>query len=271
MSRSSITLADGLAVVNKLRFASATALDGTYRIAHTSTDTTLTAVDLISFDAPTVTLPGAVFTSAGATLTKLAVAGSTNFAGGLNSRYIVADTAVTNLFQAVDPVNDTITLTASKIQLDADIRITGSLDATSRRDLLIKDKVLTLGAYDANSDGVEDVNDTTRDRAGIIVPGTPANMPLGTDSALYEHSLRWEKNSGDFTADGLAIAPHLKPAWTFNGGALAISAPDEHARKARFFFAPYYTNEVASLGLYYGVGANVKLLQTFAAPAVPVV
>lgn len=267
---SAITLIEGLAAVNQLRFASATALDGTYRIAHTSTDTTLTAIDEISFTAPTVNVPGAVFTSAGATLAKVSVAGASNFAGGLAAVDVVADRVVTNLFEAVNPANDTITVTANKIQLNADIEITGSLDSVNRRDLLIKDKILTLGANDPNGDGTVDVDDTNRDGAGIVIPGAPANMPNGTDATLYEHSMKWRLNSGDFASNGDAIAPHLKPTWTFKGGALAITGPDSQARKARFFFAPYYTANVASLGLYYGVGSDVKLVQTFAAPAVPV-
>jgi hypothetical protein len=265
-----ITLIEGLAAVNQIRFASATALDGTYRIAHTGTDSTLSAVDEVSFTAPTVNLPGAVFTASGATLAKISVAGDTSFAGGLEAVDIVSDVVVSNLFEAHDPAADTITITASKIQLNADFEIAGTLDTVNQRSLLIKDKVLTLGANDADGDGVEDVDDTTRDGAGIVIPGEPANLPIGKDAALYEHSLKWVLNDGDFTPAGAAIAPHRKPMWQFNGGSVGISAPDEHARKARFFFAPYYTTDVASLGLYYGVGADVKLVQTFAAPAVPV-
>ena len=267
---SAITLIEGLAAVNQLRFASATALDGTYRIAHTSADTTLTAVDEISFTAPTVNLPGAIFTSLGVTLTKLGVAGATNFAGGVQAADVVGDRIITNLFEAVHPADDTITVTAKKIQLNADVEITGTLNAASTSELMIKDKILTLGAHDANGDGVVDVDDTTRDGSGIVIPGEPANMPVGTDAGLYEHSMKWELNAGDFTSGGEVIAPHLKPTWTFRGGGLSISGPDAHARKARFFFAPYYTNSVASLGLYYGIDGQVKLVQTFAAPAVPV-
>jgi hypothetical protein len=265
-----ITLIEGLAAVNQIRFASATALDGTYRIAHTSTDSTLSAVDEVSFTAPTVNLPGAVFTDSGVTLSKISVAGDTNFVGGLDAVDIVADVVASNLFEAVDPANDTITITAKKIQLNADFEIAGTLDTANQRSLLIKDKVLTLGANDADGDGVVDVDDTTRDGAGIVIPGEPANMPAGTDAALYEHSLKWMLNEGDFTPAGAAIAPHLKPTWQFNGGGVGICAPDLHARKSRFFFAPYYTTSVASLGLYYSIEGDVKLVQTFAAPAVPV-
>lgn len=264
-----MTLVEGLTAVDQLRFATATALDGTYRIAHTSADTTLTAVDEISFTALTVNLPSAVFTAEGATISKVSVAGTTSFSN-VTATDIIADTLTTNLFEAKDPATDTITVTASKIQLNADVEVTGTLDTASTRELLIKDKILTLGAHDANNDGVEDVDDTTRDGAGILIPGAPANLPVGADAGLYEHSLKWIRNDGDFNSDGTAVVPHRKPSWEFKGGAVGLAAPDTSNRKAHFFFAPYYTSTIASLGLYYSVDGQSKLIQTFAAPAVPV-
>lgn len=268
-SNAVMTLVEGLTAVDQLRFATATALDGTYRIAHTNADTALTAVDEISFTAATVNLPSAVFTTAGATIAKISVAGTTTFSN-LTATDVVADTLTTNLFEAMNPATDTITVTSNKIQLNSNVQVTGTLDTATTRELLIKDKILTLGAHDADNDGIEDVDDSTRDGAGILIPGAPTNLPTGVDPTLYEHSLKWTRNDGDFKPDGTEVVPHRKPYWQFMGGALGIAAPDASNRKAEFFFAPYYTDEVASLGLYYSVDGQSKLIQTFAAPAVPI-
>jgi hypothetical protein len=128
------------------------------------------------------------------------------------------------------------------------------------------DKVITLGIVDGNEDGIVDADDRSRDGAGIVVAGSPQDLPADKDPGMYEHSLRWYRESGDFLPDGTPVGPHEKPLWSFSGGGVGIAAPDHIDRKAQFFFAPYFTPVSATLGLYYALGdGRVKLVQTFSA------
>jgi hypothetical protein len=123
---------------------------------------------------------------------------------------------------------------------------------------------------DTNGDGVaDDVTDTLRDTGGIIVSGTPANIPVGKDAALYEHSIRWRVKDGDFDGTGAAMAPHQKPMWQFNGGGLSIQTPDLNDVAAQWFFAPYFDSvtNTASLGMYFKAsGFDPVLVQNFSTP-----
>ena len=169
----------------------------------------------------------------------------------------------TNTINALNPATDSITVTAKNVVVNANLQVQGVLQTTTTTNLQINDKVLYLGAVDANLDGVPDVDDVPRDGAGIVVPGPPQYLPSGIDPTVYEHSMLWLRNQGNFYSDGTIVPPHLQPLWTFNGGGLAISSPDQLNRTAQFYFAPYYSADIAMLGLYYSVDDQVQLVQTF--------
>ena len=270
MSNTLITLHEGFSSSDQSRFNTAATLDGDVRITHTPGTTAHTAATLISVTAATVTVPSTTFTAASTSMTgTLDVVGDTTLSNATASGTVTANgKVVTNSIEAKVPATDTLVMKAKKITLDADVQITGNLDTVSTRDLLIKDKTITLGAVDADEDDIDDLNDTTRDGAGLIVPGEPQYLPVGKDAENYAHFLKWKINNGDFTSGGDNVVPHRKPLWEFGGGGVSISAPDFTDRTARFFFAPYFTNSVASLGLYYGLDdGRVKLVHTFSTSA----
>ena len=266
MSNVPLTLLEGISASDQTRFNTAATVDGDVRITHTTGTTAHTAATLISLTAATVTVPSTTFTSTSTAMTgTLDVVGDTTLSNATASGVITANgKVVTNLIEGKVPATDTIVIKSKNIKLDADVQITGNLDTVSTRDLLVKDKPITLGAVDADEDGIDDLDDTTRDGAGIIIPGVPANLPVSKDEANYEHSLKWLVNNGDFLSNGDAVVPHQKPMWQVSGGSLGITAPDFTDRKATFFFAPYFTATIASLGLYYKLDdGRVKLVHTF--------
>lgn len=265
-----LTLLEGTSASDQTRFNTAATVDGDVRITHTTGTTAHTAATLISVTAATVTVPSASFTSTSAMLTgTLDVTGNTTLSNATASATITANgKLVTNLIEGKIVGTDTVVLKSKYIKLDGDVQITGNLDTVSTRDLLVQDKTITLGAIDANADGVPDVDDTTRDGAGVIVPGPPAYLPVGKPAANYAHYLKWNLNNGDFLNTGDAVVPHQKPMWEFSGGSVGIVAPDFTDRRARFFFAPYFTATIASLGLYYALDdGRVKLVHTFSTGA----
>lgn len=262
MSSVPLTIVEGTASSEQVRFHTATDLAGDVRIEHTTGTTAHTAATLISLTSAAVNINAAA-TSATGTLT-------------VDGDVTAKTKVITNEIQTKVPGTDTLVVTAKKIKLDADeVEITGMLNTITTTELLVKDKLITLGAVDANEDNVPDINDTTRDQAGFVIAGVPANLPAGKDPVLYEHHMKWLVKEGDFLVGGTEVAPHRKPIFEFNGGALAISAPDVLGRKATFTIAPYFTSTTASLGIYYSLeDGRAKLMQTFSAdvfaPAPPV-
>lgn len=263
MGTAALTILEGLLEVNEVRTASVTALDGSYRMAFTANDTTLSAATNVTLAAAEVSLVGASFTAQGATLPSVTVDGMTTFNTTPELTTLTADMVISNAYEAVDPVNDTLSVTSKKVHLNGDVAVSGVLNAASSNEILLKDKTVTLGV----SDGL--IDDSGNDRSGIIIPGAPLNIPPEADAALYEHSLLWNQQDATFTVAGNDIVPHRRPVFEFKGGNVAVSAPDTQSRKTTFFFAPYITADVASLGLYQSMSGQHKLIQTFAAPAVP--
>jgi len=265
-----LTLLEGTSASDQSRFNTAATVDGDVRITHTTGTTAHTAATLISVTAATVTVPSAAFTSTSAMLSgTLDVTGNTTLSNATASATITANgKLVTNLIEGKVTGTDTVILKSKNIKLDGDVQITGNLDTVSTRDLLVKDKTITLGAVDANEDGITDVDDTTRDGAGVVIPGPPAYLPVDKTAANYEHYLKWKVQNGDFLSNGDPVVPHQKPMWEFSGGSVGIVAPDFTDRRARFFFAPFFTSTNASLGLYYALDdGRTKLVHTFSTGA----
>lgn len=187
-----------------------------------------------------------------------------------NARIAVTGDVVSTTFRTPDPVTDNMTVTAKNIILDGNVEVKGTLDTINTEILTVKDKEIVIGAVDADGDGVaDDVTDTLRDMGGIIVSGTPANIPAGKDPALYEHSIRWRVKDGDFDGTGVDMAPHQKPMWQFNGGGLSIQTPDLNGDAAQWFMAPYFDSvtNTASLGMYFKAnGFDPVLVQNFSTP-----
>jgi hypothetical protein len=238
--------------------------DGSTRIAHTEGNMFINAPALVAATAVEVKLPSATFTSAGGTFDQtLAVTGVTAMTAVDTPVVTATNTVSTNVINAVAPGSDDLVVDANKVVLNADVLVGGQIDVVDTESMLVRDKILTMGAIDADGDGTADASDMTRDGAGIAVPGPPANLPADKDAADYEHAVKWRVHGGDFTGGGVPTAPHLKPMWEFSGGALAIACPDASDRIARFVFSPSFTSTAASLGLYYAVGSNAYLVQTF--------
>lgn len=268
-SNAPLTIPAGRIDTHIVRFDTAAARDGTTRLAFADGKTAMTDTDDITFDTPMVVTPGATFTAAaGAVLsTDLTVTGDTVMQEVTAGDVTATTKVVGNTFSSRTP-EGSIDINASVIRLVADVEITGALDTLSSQQLSVRDTVIKLGAFDADEDGIEDLSDATRDGAGLVVPGTPVNLPDGVDPGLYEHSIKWTKKSGDFKPDGTEHAPHNKPMWELNGGSLSVSAVDHLDRMAQFFMAPHFTEQKASLGLYYSVGdGRAKLVHTFDADA----
>lgn len=262
-SMASLTVPIGQIATDTVRFDTAASLDGATRMAFTPGKTALTDAASITLDTPSVQTPSVTFTADGgaAISTGLTVTGATTMQA-VAARDVTATVKVVGNTYASRAPDEAIDVNARKIVLDADVEITGTLDTLSSQQLLVKDKVIKLGAAD------DDASDVARDGAGLVVPGLPLHMPAGTDAALYEHSLKWLRKSGDFKPDGTPYAPHNRPMWELNGGALGVTGVDHLDRPAQFFMAPHFTADKASLGLYYSVGdGRTKLVHTFAADA----
>lgn len=238
--------------------------NGSTRMLHTQNVSAFSAPDIFSVTATTVKyMAGQDVTGSGATLTSLTVPGTTTIAD-LNAEVITATNSVsTNVLGAIDQADDTLVVNAKKLTLDADVQVAGRLDVLDTSSMQVNDKIIKMGAIDANGDEIMDINDLTRDGCAIVVPGPPMNLPGDKDPENYAHAVTWRVHSGDFNPDGTPVAPQLKPMWTFTGGALAIASPDASSRVAKFVFAPHFTSTAATLGLYYAVGADAYLVQTF--------
>ena len=267
-----ITVPVGTSTVDRIRFDTATALDGSLRITHSTGVSAYSATSAINIIAPEVRVPSASYTVAtgGSFAANLTVTGATTLQE-IQATELTTSTKVTsNTVDARNPSTDTIVVTAKNVLLKCDVEITGSLDTLASQIINIQDKTITIGAIDADDNGVVDTTDVTRDGSGIVIPGAPVNMPTGTNASLYEHSIKWLRRSGDFNVDGSQVAPQHKPLWELNGGSMSITGVDHVERPAQFFFAPNFEGGVATLGLFYTVDdGRVKLVQNFSADAFP--
>lgn len=231
--------------------------------AGTSVFTATTAIDIV---APRVTVPGVTFTGAG-------VAFSQGISAlGTSTLVNVAAQTVTAAVANVTTINPAVPGGGVRVNADVSIRgdleVTGSVNTIDSSVLTVRDKVVTLGAIDADSNSTVDPDDSTRDGAGVVVAGAPRDLPVDKNAAMYEHSMRWDRRGGDFLPGGTPIVAHNRPRWTFRGGALGVASPDHEDREAQFFFAPTYSATKASLGLYYALDdGRTRLVHTFDAPA----
>jgi hypothetical protein len=227
------------------------ALDGT---------TVVKATTRIQVDAPVVELPTASFTSTGATLQSLDVTGATTMST-LTANDVTASTSVTTpLLTVSDPVTDTLDIIAASVAVQGDLQVTGTIGTSATSALKVQNNVVQLGVSPT------DVLDTSRDAAGIVVPGIPEYLPEGKIETNYEHSIRWKRNEGDFSTLGETMAPHQKPRWTFSGGCVSIS----DGRASEWFIAPHTHPDSgeASLGIYFQIpGTEAKLIQRFVSEA----
>jgi hypothetical protein len=193
---------------------------------------------------------------------------------GTSTFAVVATNAITTDVANVNTIapataGGTVNL-AGDVSVAGTLRVLGGIDTVNARNLDVRDKVVTLGSVDADDNGVPDLDDTTRDGAGIVVAGVPANFPANKDPANYEHSLTWNAREGDFLPGGIAQPPHKKPLWRLKGGGLSIVSEDTSNRQAEFYFAPHHDMNRATLGLYYGVDdGQTCLVHTFDAPTFP--
>ena len=211
-----------------------------------------------------VRVPSVTHNNAGGTIAALNVSGSTAMAAVSIPIATASSKLKTNVLRSRVPANDTFMVEAKKVKLAANVTVKGRLDVINTETMLVRDTTIALGAIDADGDNLVDPSDITRDGAGLVIPGTPANLPITKNATAYEHSVKWRVHDGDFTGGGIAVDPHLKPMWNFTGGGVAIACPDARDRIAKFVFAPSFTSTSASLGLYYDVGENAYLVQNFA-------
>jgi hypothetical protein len=236
-------------------------------IQHTADTSIFSATSTITLNAPTVVAPGVTFTANdGVTFANGVTAAGTSTFVTAEAQTVVAGTVHADVLSPATP-GGMIDVT-SGMSVAGDLRVQGTIDTVGTRDLTLNDKVITLGHLDADEDGLVDLDDGTRDGAGLVVGGAPRYIPSNKDPALYEHSIRWERKEGDFLPGGVATAPHRKPLWKVRGGGLGVAGPDHVDREAAFYFAPLYTASRASLGLYYGIDdGRTRLVHTFdAAP-----
>jgi hypothetical protein len=259
------TLSSSSVKIDKLYFT-----DGSTRLDNTAGVLALNAPNVITAAATAVKAPAVTYSSTGATFDALTITGVTQMATVDVPTVTAANSLSTNVLQSADTASDTLVVDAVKVTLAADVLIGGRLDVIDAETMLVKDKVLAMGAIDANGDGTADTSDLTRDGAGIVVAGPPANLPAGKSASSYEHAVKWRVHSGDFSGGGAPVVPHLRPMWEFSGGGISIACPDASDRPARFVFAPSFTSTSASLGLYYAVGADAYLVQTFSTTPLPV-
>lgn len=246
--------------------------NGSTRMLHTANASAFNASDVFSIMATTVRLPGGDFVDTdGVTLDALTVPGAMTLVDVEATTVSVSDTVSSNVIQSIAPGADTFVAVAKTIRLEADVIVSGRLDVVNTTSMSINDKVIQMGAIDANGDDIVDTNDLSRDGAGIVVPGPPTDLPVGKDAEDYAHTVKWRVHGGDFNPDGSRVVPQLKPMWEFSGGALSIAAPDTASRIARFVFAPHFTSTAASLGLYYAVGSDAYLVQSFSTTPLAVI
>lgn len=255
----------GASVVAALRGDAQLAGDGSSRVSYAAGTTTVAAPLQVALTAAAVRPPGAEFTQARAVLQAVSVPGVTVLADA-GSTTVAAGAASVNVIGAADPSDDTVTVTAKTIHLDADVRVAGALDTASAATLSLLDTTLRMGAIDVDGDEVADMEDALRDGAGLVVPGAPKDLPSGKDAALFEHSLTWAKRLGDFDTAEATMAPHQRPLWEARGGGVSIVSPDAGGRPARFLFSPTFNASEARMDAYYKVGDEATLVATFATP-----
>ena len=245
--------------------------DGSERVVHSGGDTTVTAQSVASVEATEVDIPGAVFTSTGT-----ALAGSLTVSGGVTlgdlgvSSTTVSGGITTDTVQSINPT-DTINVTAGKVVINADVKVSGVIDKQSASSLSVVDNILEISAVTNAGVPVTSVSDVVADGSSIVVPGPPQYLPSDVAPLAYEHALTWNVNAGSFNPDGTPVAPQSQPMWEFKGGALSLAAPDTTSRQSRFIMSPYFSDTIASLGLYYAVGNNATLIDSFSTTPLSVV
>lgn len=249
----------GAASSAALRADSHSAAGGQRRAEFGAGHTALAAPSAIELDAPALRLVGgAEFAEGGAVLAAAAIAGGTELSDASAPAVAAAAAAVRSL-----EASGTLTVSAARLTLDADVRIAGTLDTAAVDQLGALDATLRLG--DAGGDGADELEDATRDGAGITVAGAPRGLPAGAEPALFEHSLRWRASGGDFRDGGQREPPQLRPVWDARGGGVCIAGPDAAARAARFSFVPTFTVDEARLDIFYSAGGAATLLASFTA------
>ena len=254
----------GTTAVDKVNAEKLFFTNGSTRMLHTANASAFNASDIFSIAATTVKyMGGQDITGSGTTLQALTVPGTTTLTSVTGATLNASNSVSTNTLEAANALTDTLVVDAKVLRLNADVQVAGRLDVLNTTSMLVNDKIIKMGAIDANGDEIEDANDLSRDGASIVVPGPPQFLPADKDAEKYEHSVKWKVHSGDFNSDGSQVAPHLKPMFEFNGGAISIASPDASNRMARFVFAPNFTPTAATLGLYYAVGSDAYLVQSF--------
>lgn len=243
--------------------------DGSTRLTNTTGTMDMVAPAVITATATAVKLPASIFDTTVATFDALTINGASQIATVAVPVVTATNTLATNVLQSTVTATDTLRVSAKKVTLAADVLIGGRIDVVSATSMNVKDKTISMGAIDADGDNTADTSDLTRDGAGIVIPGPPANLPGSKTASNYEHSVKWYVHSGDFNGGGTPVVAHLKPMWHFAGGGIAIASPDFTNREARFLFAPSFTSTSASLGMYYAVGANAYLVQSFSTTPLP--
>lgn len=241
---------------------------GNLVVQHNAGTTIFTATTALNFNAPVVNVPGVTFSGSGVAFSQgVAALGESSF-GTIATNAVTTDVANVNTINPAVVTGD-VTVT-SNLNVEGSLRVKGSVDTILSRNLEVRDKVVTLGVADADDNAIVDLDDSTRDGAGIVVAGAPANMPSNKDPANYEHSLTWNRRDGDFLPGGEPLAPHRKSLWRLKGGGFSMVAPDAAERQAEFYFAPLHTASRATLGLYYGLDdGRTRLVHTFDTPAFP--
>jgi type II secretory pathway pseudopilin PulG len=214
---------------------------------------TIAAADEVRAVPTLLTLPRARFTATQVELDhNLAVSGSTQ-ADKATAGAATVSGAIT--MSGIETAADEMVISARKITLHADVQVRGTVATTTSEALVVQDNVLTLGG------GVLD--DAEHDDAGLELPGAPSNLPVGKALGLFDHSLKWMRQGGNFTSAGAAVSPHEQPRWTLAGGGLAIAAPDATDAMTKWFMAPHFDSGTAKLGLYFQRNGQTELVQEF--------
>ena len=260
------TLASSTVKADKLFYS-----DGSTRLSNTDGALAMVAPDIFTATAAVVKAPSASHTTAETTFGALTITGVTDMTSAAVPIVTATNTVSSNVLQSIVTATDTLVVDAKKVVLASDVLVSGRIDVIDTDTMQVQDKTVALGAIDANGDGVDDgPADLTRDGAGLVIAGPPAHLPGGKDAAKYEHSVKWRVHGGDFSGGGAPVVAHLKPIWEFAGAGVAIACPDAADRMARFVFAPSFTSTSASLGMYYAVGEDAYLVQSFSTTPLPI-
>lgn len=252
-----------------LRAAAHASADGTVRTAYSGTASQLLAPASIALTAPDVLAPGALFGAGGAVLGAINVADAATMSS-LSAATLTAGAVKVGALESDDAAADQLTVTASRIRIDADVVVDGGVDTVAAAELSVVDTTLELGGVVADDpDLAAAVHDVERDGAGIVVAGAPQGLPADADAGQYEHSLRWLAGGGDFTEAGTPQLAQRRPVWDARGGGISMAAPDVGDRVARFSFVPTFTASQAKLDMIYTAGGVSTLMAAFVTTPLP--